>query len=286
MRREIVLTAVFGAHAERLDRTFTSFARHSGAELHALVIGDALPRNLVPGVTYHLRPPDPAFGPPDPRLRTDEARRFQLHFRNACYRRWEFMDQLDAEYCLVVDGIDVLCLQALPPFGELLRGAAVAACVEHVGHYYLKGPGYTSNFLNAGVTFWDVGRSKPLRAEILARGRSELRVQGDDQWVFNEVVQTRHHRDLVILPCQFNFRPYLGRPRRGWPAVAHLDGVSIYHNGECIEQAVALTGVREATGAWGPTTPVEVPGRTLRFRRPYRWITYGTGEDGSPRVAE
>lgn len=286
MGREIVLTAVFGAHAERLDRTFTSFARHTGAELHALVIGEALPRNLVPGVNYHLRPPDPAFGPPDPRPHTEEARRFQVHFRNACYRRWEFMDELDAEQCLVVDGLDVLCLRALPPFGELLRGAAVAACVEHVGHYYLKGPGYTSNFLNAGVTFWNVGRSKPLRAEILARGRSECRAQGDDQWVFNEVVQTHHYQDLVILPCQFNFRPFLGRPRRGWPAVAHLDGVRIYHNGECVQKAVALTGMEREADLSDPPTRAEVPDPTLRFRRPYRWITYGTNQDGSPKVAE
>lgn len=286
MKPDIVLTAVFGADAERLDRTFTSFARHTGAKLHALVVGEALPGNRVTGVHYHLVPPDPDFGPPDSLPRTEEARRFQLHYRNACYRRWEIMDELDAEFCLVVDGNDVLCLQPLPPMRDLLRGAAVAACVEHVGHYYLSGQGYTSNFLNAGVTFWNVARSKTLRKEILDRGRSAFRDQGDDQWAFNEVVQTRHSDDLVILPCQFNYRPFLGPPRRGWPTVTHLDGVRIYHNRDGIEQALALGEVRREAELRDPGAPVPVAETALRLRRPWRRVRFGTNEDGSPRIAE
>ena len=135
MSREVVLTAVFGTHVDRLHRTFASFARHTKAALHALVVGDALPENPVAGVQYHLVTPDPSFGLPDRgSLARDVERQFRLHWRNACYRRWEYMDQLGADYCLVVDGTDVLCLQELPPIRELLRGAAVAACVEHVGH--------------------------------------------------------------------------------------------------------------------------------------------------------
>ena len=38
--KEIILTSVFGDHAEQLDRTFTSFAQHTDAELHAFVLSD------------------------------------------------------------------------------------------------------------------------------------------------------------------------------------------------------------------------------------------------------
>ncbi|HYD48195.1 MAG TPA: hypothetical protein VEB21_07605 [Terriglobales bacterium] len=285
LRNEVILTAVFGDHAERLDRSFTSFAHHTKAELHALVIGESLPKRRCGNVRYHLVAPDPTFGDAGPGQSGNDAEsKFLLSYRNVCYRRWEYIDQLGADYCLVVDGTDVLCLQDLPPVRELLRGAAVAACVEHVSHYYLSGQGYTSNYLNAGVTFWDVAQSKQMRAEILALGRSRLRCLGDDQWAFNEIVQARYYQDLAILPCQFNFRAYLGRPVPGWPSVAKLDGVRIYHCGDCIEKAVALPPVKGTAELVRQPPHPDPPARSLQFQRPYRWVTYGTDGHGGPTV--
>lgn len=282
VQNDIVLTAVFGSHAECLDRTFSSFAQHTQAELHALVVGETLPTQRVSGVQYHLLAPDPALAPGPWSYRNDAEREFQLLYRNVCYRRWEILDSLGAERCLVVDGTDVLCLQDLPPWKDLLRGAAVAASAEHIANYYLSGQGYTSNFLNAGVTFWDIPRSREIRQEILSRGRAEFRSPGDDQWVFNEVVQTRHYDDLIILPCQFNYRAYVGKRFPGWPTVSTLDGVRIYHNGDCIQEAVALGPVRKVAEL--PPNLSQIPPQpgTLRLRRPYRRVPNGTGRRAAP----
>jgi hypothetical protein len=112
--------------------------------------------------------------------------------------------------------------------------------VEHAGSRYLVGQGYTSNYLNAGVTFWDVPRSGAIRSEIVERGRSRFR-SVEDQLTLNEVVQTRYFDDLIILPCQYNYRALLAPTTYpGWPTVQSLDGVSIYHATLCVEAAKQL----------------------------------------------
>jgi hypothetical protein len=224
-----VVTVVYGTHTERLDHTFSSFAGHDHLELHAFVVGDRLPANQVPGIRYHLRAPDPAFSHP---------------MRDADFRRWRFIDELDVDYALVVDGMDVLCLQRLPPLPELLRGACFAGCVEHGGGRHLAGGLYTSNFLNAGVTFWDVKASVELRREVEARGRTRYRNLVDDQLALNEVIHTRYFDGITILPCQYNYRGSLGPKPGGWPRTPHLDGVRIYHNGHWIPEAKQLLPVR------------------------------------------
>jgi len=227
---EVIVTAVFGEHAGQLSRTFAPFAEHTDAPLHAFVIGDELPKNRCPEVTYHLRTFDSSFGHP---------------YRDVCYRRWEFLDELDAEYALVVDGTDVLCMQTLPAIEDVLRGASLGACVEHNGSRYIQGQGWTSSYLNGGVTFWNIAASKAMREAILARGRSQFRtLYGDNQMSFNDVVHTRFYDELIILPCQYNYRALLHR-KRNWPTVDHLDGVVLYHVGRCIEEARALLPVRE-----------------------------------------
>ncbi|RME90806.1 MAG: hypothetical protein D6766_12725, partial [Verrucomicrobia bacterium] len=193
--RQAILTAVYGAHAERLDETFASFGRTPGCTLHAFVVGRELPRRQVEGVRYHLRPPDASFGHP---------------MREVDYRRWLFVDEVEADWVLVVDGLDVACLQPLPPFATLLRDAWVGACVEHNGGRYLPGGLYTSNFVNAGVTFWNVAASRPLREEVVARGRRFFRSLVDDQLALNEVLHCRYPDRLVLLPCHYNFRASLG----------------------------------------------------------------------------
>ncbi len=227
--RQVAVTVVYGAHVERLARTFTSFAQNPFLELHAFVLGDRLPENRLPEVTYHLRAPEPAFSHP---------------MRDADFRRWLFIDELDAEYALVVDGHDALCLQPLPEIPDLLRGGSVGACVEHSGGRYLGGRLYTSNFLNAGVTFWHVPSTRQLRQEVNARGRTRFRNLVDDQTCLNEVIHTRYFDRLTILPCQYNYRGYLRRKQRGWPTVLHLDGIRIYHNTYCIEEAKKLPAVK------------------------------------------
>ena len=47
---------------------------------------------------------------------------------------------------------------------------------------------------------------------------------------------------MRILPCQYNYRAYLHRRQRGWPTVTHLDGVKIYHNATCMDEAKKLLG--------------------------------------------
>ena len=138
---------------------------------------------------------------------------------------------------LVVDSYDVLCLQPLPPFEELLGNCAVAACVEHLGCRYVMGQGYTANFLNCGVFFWNVPASREIRREIVARGRAHFRTVADDQFCINEVLQTKYYDRLRILPCQYNYRAYLNQPQRGWPTVTHLDRVRIYPNATTMPEA-------------------------------------------------
>lgn len=220
--RQACVTVVYGGHAGRLGEVFTSFAQNPFLELHAFILGDRLPDRRAPGVTYHLRPHDPAWSHP---------------MREADFRRWELLDELGAEYALVVDGVDVVNLRPIPELPALLRGAAVAGAVEHAAARRFENGTFTANFLNAGVTFWDVARSRALRAEILARGRARFRNLIDDQLALNEVLN-RHPDALVILPWVYNCRAML-RPApgarlpwrfRAWPALDSLDGVRIYHN--------------------------------------------------------
>lgn len=228
--RQAVVTVVYGTHAERLDYTFSSFAQNPHLELHAFVLGDRLPVNQVPGIRYHLRAPDPAFSHP---------------MRDADYRRWVFIDELGVDYALVVDGCDVLCLQPLPEIPALLRGCWLAACVEHQASRRICGGLYTANFLNAGVTFWDVKASQPLREEVVRRGRLRFRSLEDDQTALNEVVHTRYFEYLAILPCQYNFRALLKARYPGWPTVNSLDSVKIYHSYLGIENAKRMAPFRK-----------------------------------------
>ena len=243
-----------------LDRTFTSFARNPFLELHAFVLGERLPERQLPGVTYHLRKPDPAY---------------QHFLREIYYRRLLLVEELDCDYAVIVDNHDVLCLQPIPELPVLLRGAAVGACVEHGGGKYIAGQGYTSSYVNAGVTFWNLEASRQIRAEIVARGRSCFR-SIEDQLTFNEVVHTRHYDDLILLPCQYNYRACVAPTRvRGWPTVTHLDGVRIYHNAHSIEAARKLIPVapkatlEDLPGDPAPLTPFQ------RFMRRMRsWLCY------------
>jgi hypothetical protein len=228
--RSTIVTVAFGHSTEHLDYTFTSFARHNpGVPLHAFVVGRELPRRRLDGITYHLVEPVPDFSDP---------------LREIYFRRLELIDRLDADIALVVDSYDVLCLQPLPPFEQVLAGSDVAACVEHLGARYVLGQGYTSNFLNGGVFFWNVAGSRDIRREIVARGRSRFRTVADDQHCINEILQTKHYDRLRILPCQYNYRAYLNRRQRGWPTVTHLDGVLIFHNAATMDEAKRLGPVK------------------------------------------
>ncbi len=227
--RQAAVTVASGPHAEQLDKTFSSFALNPFLELHAFIIGDTLPTNRVPGVTYHLKDPDPSFQHP---------------MRDLYYRRFLFIEETAADFAVLVDNTDVLCMQAIPHLPNLLRGAAFGGCVEHNGGQLIDGQGYTSSYFNAGVTFWDVGRSKVMRREIVDRGRARFR-SVEDQLSLNEVIHTLHYDEMVILPCQYNFRACLAPFRlRGWPTVANLDGVRIYHNSHCVEDAKRLAPPR------------------------------------------
>jgi len=229
--RSAIVTVAFGHSTEHLDYTFTSFAKHNpGVPLHAFIIGKELPKRRLDGITYHLVEPVPDFSHP---------------LREIYFRRIELIERLDVEFALVVDSYDVLCLQPLPPLERILGGCDVAACVEHMGARYVMGQGYTSNFLNGGVFFWNVPGSRDIRREIVERGRSHFRTVADDQHCINEVIQTKYHDRLRILPCQYNYRAYLNRKQRGWPTVAHLDGVLIYHNGPCVDKAKELASAKE-----------------------------------------
>jgi len=221
--RSAIVTLAMGQAIENLDHTFSSFARCPHAELHAFILGGQLPQRQVAGIQYHLLAPLPDFSNP---------------LREVYYRRLEVLDALGVEYAMTVDSYDVLCLQPLPPFEQLLGNADVAACVEHQGSRYILGQGYTPAFLNGGVFLWHVPRSRDIRAEIVARGRTHFRTVADDQFCLNEVIQTKYFDRLRILPGQYNYRAYLkgtySKNRPGWPIVKHLDGVMIYHNATCI----------------------------------------------------
>jgi hypothetical protein len=224
-----IVTVAFGHPVEHLDHTFTSFAINRGVPLHAFIIGKELPKRQLPEIKYHLIEPTTDFYHP---------------LREVWHRRFEFLDRLDVSYALLVDSYDVLCLQKLPSFEELLGNACVAGCAEAIGSCYLLGQGYTSTFLNGGVTLWNVPRSQDIRAEIIARGRSHFRTIGDEQFAFNEIVQTKYYDQLRILPCQYNYRAHIKKKERGWPTVEHLDGVMIYHNVHCIAEAKKLLPVK------------------------------------------
>ena len=153
--RSAVVTVAYGKSTERLDYTFLSFAeKNPGLPLHAIILGRELPKRRLPQIQYHLVPPVPDFSHP---------------LREVYFRRLALIDELDVDRALVVDSYDVLCLQPLPPFAQLLGNAHVAACVEHIGCRYVLGQGYTSSFLNGGVFLWDVPHSRDLRQEIVAR---------------------------------------------------------------------------------------------------------------------
>jgi hypothetical protein len=230
LSRAAIVTVAFGHSTERLDYTFTSFAKHNpGVPLHAIILGASLPQRRLPEIQYHLVAPGRDFSNP---------------LREVYFRRMELIDQLNVEYALVVDSYDVLCLQALPPLERILGAYDVAACVEHMGARYVLGQGYTANFLNGGVFFWNVAASRDIRREIVERARSHFRTVADDQHCINEVIQTKYYDRLRILPCQYNYRAYLKRKQRGWPTVAHLDGVLIYHNAACVDEAKKLPHVK------------------------------------------
>src|SRR5205814_1751679 len=149
--------------------------------------------------------------------------------------RWTWPDTLGAEYALVVDGTDAICIHPLPPFSELLRGVSVAAVPEWTPPKRILGQGFTSTYLNAGVTFWHLTSSQVIRQEIVARGLSQYRGPFDDQTALNEVIHTRYYDRLTLLPSQYNWRALYKRSYRGWrnhfrpwPRVDSLDGVVIY----------------------------------------------------------
>ena len=230
LNRCAVVTVAFGHSTEHLDYTFLSFAlRNPNLALHAFVLGDQLPKQRLPQIQYHLAAPIPDFSHP---------------LREVYFRRMALIDELDIDYALVVDSYDVLCLQSLPPFEELVGNCAVGGCVEHSGSRYVMGQGWTSNFLNCGVMFWNVRASREVRREIVARGKAHFRTVADDQFAVNEVLQAKYYDQLRILPCQFNYRSYFIKKQRGWPTVTHLDGVLIYHNATCMNEAKRLGPVR------------------------------------------
>jgi hypothetical protein len=225
-----IVAVTFGHKTKGLDYTFLSFAqKNPGIPLHAFVIGDKLPEERFPQINYHLVAPTLDFSNP---------------LREIYFRRHELIDQLDAEFVLVVDAYDVLCLQPLPPLEKTLAGFDMAAATENLGSRYILGQGYTSSFLNGGVTFWNVPKSRDIRAEIVARGRTHFRTVADDQWVINETVHTKYFERIRILPSQYNYRAYLSSnvnfKRPPFPTATHLDGVLIFHNADTIDEVKKL----------------------------------------------
>ncbi len=228
--RQVIVTTVFGSGANRLGETFTSFLKIPDTELHVFVYGDSLPTNPLPGLKYHLVKADPQF------VSTR---------RDALFRRWTWPDSLDAEFALVVDGTDVICLRELPRFEKILRGAGVAGATEWGLPVKILGQGYTSTYINGGVTFWHLPSSKVIREEIVARGRARFRGEYDDQTVLNEVIHTKYFDQLVVLPSQYNWRALYKRDFRGWqhhwrawPRRDNLDGVYLYHNNNAVREVL------------------------------------------------
>jgi hypothetical protein len=254
--RSAIVTVAFGHATEHLDYTFSSFAMNQGVPLHAFIVANALPQRRLPNIEYHLVAPIPDFSHP---------------LREIYFRRLELIDQLDVDYALVVDSYDVLCLQPLPPLAQLLGDADVAACVEMHGTRYILGQGCTNTFLNGGVFFWNVPRSRDIRAEIVARGRAHFRTVADDQHCINEVIHTKHYHRLRILPDQYNFRCFLKPAKqRGFPSVDTLDGVMIYHNSISMDAVKKLPPVKPRAALpdlvpdGRPLTPSEQFRRRLR----------------------
>jgi hypothetical protein len=230
MSKQVITTTVFGPLAETLEKTFASFSKVPNAELHAFIYNDALPKRQHPQIKYHLVKTDPTF--------------LSIR-RDALFRRWTLPDTLDAEYALVVDGTDAICIQSLPPFTELLKGGSVAAATEWVPPMRILGQGFTSTYINAGVTFWHLPSSLKIREEVAVRGRAHYRGPFDDQTALNEVVHTRYFDKLTLLPSQYNWRALYHKNFRSWhhhwqnwPRVDSLDGVVIYHNQHCVDNVL------------------------------------------------
>ena len=255
--KSVAMTVVFGPPTEKLDYTFLSFAKNPGLELHAFIIAERLPEQRFPQIQYHLVKPTSDFSHP---------------LREVYFRRYELLDEVGSEFAIIVDCYDVLCLQPLPELSHLVGGAAVGACVELSGGRYLQGQGYTSSYLNAGVTYWNVPKSREIRARIVERGRSSFRNLVDDQICLNEVVQTRYYDQLRILPCQYNFRANFKVRQRGVPMVDHLDGVVVYHNSASMELAKKLVGLKakaelsDLPRDSAPVTPLGQSWRRLKQR--------------------
>ena len=244
-----IVTVAFGHSTEHLDHTFLSFAqKNPGVPLHAFIIGNKLPERRLPEITYHLVAPVPDFSHP---------------LREVYFRRHELIGALEVEFALIVDSYDVLCLQPLPAFDKVLAGFDMAAATEHMGSRFIQGQGYTANFLNGGVTWWNVPKSADIRAEIGARGRTHFRTVADDQFVINEVVQTKYFDRVRILPSQYNFRPHYLQKHRGWPTVESLDGVVIYHNATCMKEAKQAAASVKARATL-PPLPVDARPLTER----------------------
>ena len=225
--RSAIVTVAFGRSTEHLDHTFSSFAIHCGVPLHAFIIGTELPKRRLDNIQYHLVAPIPDFSHP---------------LREIYFRRLELIDQLDVDFALVVDSYDVLCLQPLLPFEKILGDADLGACVEYQGGRSLLGLKYTANFLNCGVMFWNVPRSRDIRAEVVQRGRSHFRTITDDQYCLNEVVHARYADRLRLLPCHYNYRLHIPK------TINCLDGIKIYHHPWCIDAAKKLLPVKAVAG--------------------------------------
>src|ERR1044072_3542059 len=122
MKPPSFVTVAFGKSTEQLDYTFTSFAeKNPGVPLYAFILGDRLPERQLPHITYYLVKPTPDFSHP---------------LREVYFRRVLLIDQLDVDFALVVDSFDVLCLQSLPSFEQLVGDAALAIVPEHGGDRY------------------------------------------------------------------------------------------------------------------------------------------------------
>ncbi len=260
MTRQAIVTTVFGSGAEQLGRTFGTFSQNPETELHAFVFGSALPATRHSEIHYHLVEPDADFV---------SVR------RDALFRRWLLPDSLGAEFVLVVDGTDVICIRPLPSFDSLLRGASLAAATEWGPPVPILGQGYTSTYINAGVTFWHLPSSRAMREEIVARGRRHYRGPFDDQTALNEVMLTSYFERVTILPSQFNWRGFYKRNYRTWrdgyrrwPRVDSLDGVYLYHNQRCLED------VQAAIQAAPPRSKADLPTLPADQRPLSRWTMF------------
>jgi len=262
-RQQVIVTTVFGPVAEQIAKTFASFTKVPNAELHVFVFNDALPQNKHPQMRYHLVEHDASL--------------ISVR-RDALFRRWTLPDRLEAEYAMVVDGTDAICLHPLPAFKDLLGGRSVAAATEWGPPVRLVGQGFTGSYLNAGMSLWHLPSSREIRDLILERGKAHYRGPFDDQMAFNEVVQTSFFERLTVLPPQYNWRALYKKNFRGWqhnfrnwPRVDSLDGVQIYHNQHCVDDVLAaLPSVTPRFHALLPELPKDqrpLTSRQLLWRR-------------------